>query len=287
MTGYGTAALDHEKANLSVEVKTLNSKFLDLHLKLPKEFADKEYEIRQLITTELKRGKVSVVLEYTPKSESGYTLRINEAILESGYEKLKAFASQRSIPTDNIMARLLQLPEVLAVEEDASVGIDWDLIRQCLLSAISQCNAFRKQEGEALHNQVIDNIRDISKNLQAINLQDPARIEKIKNRIRGNLEEFVGKENIDSNRFEQELIYYIEKLDISEEKTRLANHLEYFEQVLTSEDMPGKKLGFISQEIGREINTIGSKASDSIIQQHVVQMKEELEKIKEQLLNIV
>ncbi len=288
MTGYGSAQYENEKSTLSVEFRTLNSKFLDLQLKIPKEFSDRELEIRAIITDTLKRGKVVLTIDIQPKGNHLKKLSFDRALFKSYYEDLTSLAREvGDTNNSNLFKIALDMPEVVVGGESEDELVSWDELKAQLNSALMSCLDFRTQEGEALKSKLEAYITSIGVQLNSIEEIDPARVERIKSRIRGNLNEFVGSENIDQNRFEQELIYYIEKLDISEEKVRLKNHLDYFTEVITTEELPGKKLAFVSQEIGREINTIGSKANDAAIQRHVVVMKEELEKIKEQLLNIV
>ncbi len=288
MTGYGSAQYENEKSTLSVEFRTLNSKFLDLQLKIPKEFSDRELEIRAIITDTLKRGKVVLTIDIQPKGNHLKKLSFDRTLFKSYYDDLTSLAREAGDTNNsNLFKIALDMPEVVVGGESEDELVSWDELKAQLNSALMSCLDFRTQEGQALKSKLEAYINSISVQLNSIEEIDPARVERIKSRIRGNLNEFVGSENIDQNRFEQELIYYIEKLDISEEKVRLKNHLDYFTEVITTEELPGKKLAFVSQEIGREINTIGSKANDAAIQRHVVVMKEELEKIKEQLLNIV
>jgi uncharacterized protein (TIGR00255 family) len=288
MTGYGSAQYENDKSTLTVEFRTLNSKFLDLQLKVPKEFNDRELEIRTLITDSLKRGKVVLSIDIQSKGSHQKKLSIDRTLFKSYYNDLVSLADEVNAESNDAFFKLaLDMPEVVTGTEPNDALISWDELKTQLNSALSKCTAFRNQEGEVLKVKLDSYIASISDQLQCIESIDPDRIARIKSRIKGNINEFIGAENIDQNRFEQELIYYIEKLDINEEKVRLRNHLDYFTEVITQEDLPGKKLAFVSQEIGREINTIGSKANDAAIQRHVVVMKEELEKIKEQLLNIV
>lgn len=288
MTGYGSAQYENDKSTLSIEFRTLNSKFLDLQLKIPKEFSDRELEIRAIITDTLKRGKVVLTIDIQPKGNHQKKLNFDRALFKSYYDDLSSLANEAGDENNSSIFKIaLDMPDVVVGGESEDELISWTELKAQLNNALASCLDFRTQEGEALRGKLESYVASIGKQLHSIEEIDPARVEKIKSRIRGNLNEFVGSENIDQNRFEQELIYYIEKLDISEEKVRLKNHLEYFTDVITTEELPGKKLAFVSQEIGREINTIGSKANDAAIQRHVVVMKEELEKIKEQLLNIV
>jgi uncharacterized protein (TIGR00255 family) len=287
MTGYGSAKAEAKSESISVEIKTLNSKFFDLQMRLPKEYADKETEVRLHLTEVLKRGKVNVTIETQSSEKRLSSVKINSDLFKSHYLDLKALCESVGASTDNIVQSVLAIPEVVMSDSTKSEVDQWDLVNGLLKEAAANCQEFRQQEGQTIANNLQNYINNISQSLAKVLLQDPKRVEKIKLRIRTNLRETVGKENIDENRFEQELIYYIEKIDITEEKLRLQTHLDYFTEVLKNEEAPGKKLGFVSQEIGREINTIGSKANDAEIQKNVVEMKEELEKIKEQLLNIM
>lgn len=288
MTGYGAAHYENDKSTVSVEFRTLNSKFLDLQLKVPKEFNDRELEIRTIITETLKRGKVVLTIDLQPKGGHQKKLTIDKPLFKSYYGDLESLAQEvGAVDLPGLFRLALDMPEVVKGGESNEELIAWDELRPHLDKALAQCMDFRGQEGQALGLKLESYIESIASQLKHIESIDPTRIERIKARINGNLNEWIGLEHIDQNRFEQELIYYIEKLDISEEKVRLKNHLDYFMEVITKEELPGKKLAFVSQEIGREINTIGSKANDAAIQRHVVIMKEELEKIKEQLLNIV
>ncbi|MEQ8712317.1 MAG: YicC/YloC family endoribonuclease [Cyclobacteriaceae bacterium] len=271
MTGYGSAQYENDKSTLSVEFRTLNSKFLDLQLKIPKEFSDRELEIRAIITDTLKRGKVVLTIDIQPKGNHLKKLSLDRALFKSYYDDLTSLAREVGDTNhSNLFKIALDMPEVVVGGESEDELVSWDELKAQLNSALMSCLDFRTQEGEALKSKLEAYINSISVQLNSIEEIDPARVERIKSRIRGNLNEFVGSENIDQNRFEQELIYYIEKLDISEEKVRLKNHLDYFTEVITNEELPGKKLAFVSQEIGREINTIGSKANDAAIQRHVV-----------------
>jgi uncharacterized protein (TIGR00255 family) len=288
MTGYGIANFENEKLTVSVEVKTLNSKFLDVNFRLPKSFSDKELEVRNLVSEYLERGKVSFTVEYARKEPVVPKVAVNKQLFKAYYDELLSLAQEVNSSTSEIFKMAIQSPEVLVVEkvEDGLLQ-DWELVKGAIVQALDQCNQFRKKEGDALKIKLLEYIDRIGGFLAGVEEQDPARVVAVKERIRQNLEDVVGKEQVDQNRFEQELIYYIEKMDISEEKVRLKTHLNYFKEIIKADDTPGKKLGFLAQEIGREINTIGSKANDALMQKNVVGMKEELEKIKEQLLNLL
>ncbi len=288
MTGFGAANLLTDKWQIKCELRTLNSKFLDLSYKLPKEVSRLELEVKNQLTNLLKRGKVVMTIEISNQDgNSDALLEIDEKLFEAYYEKLKSMAVKVGTETSDLFRIALQSPDVMKnkePEEDNELG---ELFFNVLKEAANKCIDFRKQEGKALKVKLADYINSIAENLQKVIERDPERILNIKSRIDSNLNEFIGADKIDPNRFEQELIYYIEKLDITEEKDRLGNHLKYFKEILNGKESNGKKLGFISQEIGREINTIGSKSNDAVLQRYVVEMKEELEKIKEQVLNIV
>ncbi|MDN5201531.1 YicC/YloC family endoribonuclease [Fulvivirgaceae bacterium BMA10] len=288
MTGYGLSKLDDKQIGLSVEIKTLNSKFLDAIVKLPREFSDKELEVRNMLSDKLIRGKVSITVTYAKKEDASPKVAINENLFGVYYHQLEKLANESGANQNDIFKLALQMPDVVVNElSDEDLEEEWKLLSESINEALGKCDAFRISEGSVLKQKLVQYIQNIQSWLNKVNDQDPKRAESIKEKISQKMSDLIGLENVDQNRFEQELIYYIEKLDISEEKVRLKSHLDYFLQVIESDQSQGKKLGFISQEIGREINTIGSKANDAVIQRYVVSMKEELEKIKEQLLNIL
>lgn len=288
MTGYGIASQESENLKIHVEVKTLNSKFLDLNLRIPKSLNDKELEIRKIVSDTLERGKVALSVEYVDATARPSKLAIDTPLFLAYYNELKNLAQEVNADTSDIFKLALQSPEVMLSENQLEdEGIHWELLKEKINEALAACDNFRITEGATLQAQLESSILEIGNMLGKIIEQDPLRIQNIRNRIKQNIEELSLKGTADENRLEQEIIYYIEKLDISEEKVRLKSHLDYFLEVMNMPTSQGKKLGFISQEIGREINTIGSKANDALIQKYVVGMKEELEKIKEQLLNIV
>lgn len=288
MTGYGLASHETENVKIVVEVKTLNSKFLDLNLKLPRAFTEKELFIRKLISDRLERGKVGLSVDYLDAETSLPKLSLNEALFKAYYDQLKTLSLAVNAETSDIFKIALQSPDVMTTEPQSDANVkNWDVVIQTIEEALERCNQFRLQEGATLQEQIKASIVTIDELLQKVGEQDPQRTETIRGRIKQNIEELSLKGSVDENRLEQEIIFYVEKLDISEEKVRLKSHLDYFLEMMEQPVSQGKKLGFISQEIGREINTIGSKANDALIQKYVVGMKEELEKIKEQLLNIV
>ncbi|WP_242696018.1 YicC/YloC family endoribonuclease [Desertivirga brevis] len=287
MTGYGIAAKDFANAKYTVEIKSLNSKFLELALKLPKSFSDKELILRNECSKHIERGKVTITftIEY-PETEKK-AAQIDSALLKLYYTQLKNAATELGDSSSNLLQLALGFPEVIQFSEDLVSEEEWLQLQGTFSDALESFQRFRKDEGGILEKDLILRINNILSSLKQVEELEPRRIPVIRERINQLLNEFVGKENIDENRFEQELIFYIDKLDITEEKVRLKSHCDYFLKALKSPDANGKKLGFISQEIGREINTMGSKANDAGIQQVVVGMKEELEKIKEQLLNVL
>lgn len=287
MTGFGRAESFSDDLNVVVEVKSLNSKYFDTMIKMPKVFSEKEIEVRNLLEKHLVRGKIVVNIDYQNKSTGTQPQAINKSLLTRYYKELNTLAKELSDEKADIFRIALYLPDVISPEISHEEEKNWELLKTKILEAVEYCDAFRTQEGENLIKEIQLYIGEIEKCVVQIDKLDPERIEQIKNRIRSNLKELIPDNEFDENRFEQELIYYIEKLDISEEKVRLKGHLTYFFKELNSEISNGKKLNFISQEIGREINTIGSKANYAPITRDVVLMKDSLEKIKEQLLNIL
>lgn len=287
MTGFGLASTDHESVKFSVEIKSLNSKFLELGLKIPKAFSDKELYLRNLCNKEIERGKVSIAITVERSEEMQKGASINEVLLKKYYNQLIEVNKSLGANIDNLLPTVLNLPEVITYTEEEASESEWKVLESTFAKALKNFSQFRIDEGAILKADLELRIKNIMSFFDEVAKLAPLRIPNIKNRLTQFLEDTVGKVNYDQNRFEQELIYYIDKLDITEEQTRLKSHCDYFVETLKDKDANGKKLGFISQEIGREINTMGSKANDAQIQQLVVGMKEELEKIKEQLLNVL
>lgn len=287
MTGFGLASTDHESVKFSVEIKSLNSKFLELGLKIPKAFSDKELYLRNVCNKEIERGKVSIAITVERSEETQKGASINEILLKKYYNQLIELNKSLGANIDNLLPTVLNLPEVITYTEEEASETEWKVLEATFAKALKNFNQFRLDEGAILKADLELRIKNIMGFFDDVAKLAPLRIPNIKNRLTQFLEDTVGKVNYDQNRFEQELIYYIDKLDITEEQTRLKSHCDYFVETLKDKDANGKKLGFISQEIGREINTMGSKANDAQIQQLVVGMKEELEKIKEQLLNVL
>ena len=288
MTGFGQHTMDDGTMQISVEVKSLNAKFLDLNLRLPKMFSDKEIEVRNLISEQLERGKVSVTIELQQYGDAEISHPYNQPLFTAYYNELKKLADRVVAPYDNLFELALNSPDVIQPRiREGTNEASWKKVADCLNQAVSKCGKFRIDEGKVLGKMLKECTAKIAAELKDVEVLDPVRITRIRERLKGNVVSFFGEEGYDTNRLEQEIIFYIEKLDINEERVRLKSHLDYFDKALAEPQSNGKKLGFISQEIGREINTIGSKASDAEIQKHVVVMKEELEKIKEQLNNVV
>ncbi len=288
MTGFGQAVSGSGEGTLSVEVKSLNSKFFDLSLRLPKKYSEKELELRNLMAEKLERGKVSLSIDFQSGLKQEIRQQYNEALFDSYFQELKKLADKVNAGYESLFQLALNSPDVVQSNGKEELDpVEWTQVLTLLTEAISKCEHFRAEEGKSLEVKLKSYLETIRLELLAVEKIDPTRIEKIRSRIKGNITEFFGNEGFDANRLEQEIIFYIEKLDIHEERVRLKTHLDYFLKVMNEKQSNGKKLGFIAQEIGREINTIGSKANDAEMQKHVVTMKEELEKIKEQLNNVL
>ena len=289
MTGFGKAQATYQNKNIIVEVRSLNSqKGIDLSLKFTSQFREQEYALRNLITEKLQRGKIDVYITIEKEDHTPEVL-LNKRIIKAYYQELKQIADEIGAPHDNILATILQLPEVAASSSEESDENEWKAVEGAILKAIEDLNNFRADEGKILAADMLKRIDLIEKYSHEVKAIDKIRISEIKTRLQTNVEAAVGKEKIDPNRLEQELLYYIEKLDITEELTRLKAHCDYVKTIIADkkEEQKGRKLNFISQEIGREINTLGSKANYASMQKIVVDMKDELEKIKEQVSNIL
>jgi len=289
MTGFGLSTIHDEQSSVTVEIKSLNSKFQDFSFRAPKPLADMELEWRNWLSEKLERGKINFSIEYVKSDKAEVKQTYNKELFVAYYSELKKLADAVVAPSyDQIFQLALASPEVIqnSGKEDFPSS-EKEKIKKAVLQAIELCDQFRVTEGKVLGEKIKTNINAIDGLLKDVEKLDPLRIEKIRSRIKTNIAEFFKGESFDQNRLEQEIIFYIEKLDINEEKVRLKSHLDYFLKIMEAKESNGKKLGFIAQEIGREINTIGSKANDAEIQKHVVTMKEELEKIKEQLNNVL
>lgn len=285
MTGFGKATLELEEKTIHVEIRSLNSKGADISLRMSSGLRNYELELRNEISRQLERGKIDLSI-YIESKKAETPAEINLPLAKAYHEQLKALAGEIGEPLSDSLSQILKMPDVLKSERKETDENEWKKIKPCVHEAIQQLHAFRDKEGVSLQHDLNERLDKIEKGLEEVKKLDSARITTIKERIKNNLGETIGFDKIDSNRFEQELIYYIEKLDINEEKVRLKTHLDYFRETC-KEASPGRKLNFISQEIGREINTIGSKANDAGIQKIVVGMKDELEKIKEQTNNVL
>lgn len=287
MTGYGKARCRIRNKQVTVEIRTLNSKVLDINLRIPNYPKNRELPLRSQMARILERGKVEVSLSVENATEVS-TIALNKPLFIRIYsDLLQALRDVNAPENADIIPGILRLPEVLIAEPIAESQQDWDTLDAAILTAISEVVDFRKTEGSILASDIIARCNTLMLLLDSVQPLEENRITTIKAKLSRNLSELPDSTAIDPNRLEQELIYYLEKLDITEEKVRMANHLQYFLNTMKDEQAPGRKLGFIAQELGREINTIGSKASDSDIQKLVVQMKDELEKIKEQLFNVL
>ena len=287
MTGYGKATAETGNRKVIVEIKSLNSKAMDISTKIIPAYRDKELDIRSRITAALERGKVDFALYIDAAATSG-AQAINTAVFNSYLKQIEAIAEEThyDVP-DDIIATILRMPEVLSTNQQEEVSDEeWQAVSAAVDQAINALVDYRKAEGVALEKKFREKISNISALLASVEPYEKERVAKIKERMRTSMLDAVGK-NYDENRFEQEMIFYIEKLDISEEKQRLTNHLDYFIKTLEEGHGQGKKLGFIAQEMGREINTLGSKSNQAEMQNIVVRMKDELEQIKEQVLNVM
>lgn len=287
MTGYGKAECELKDRKITVEIKSLNSKNLDIYTKIPGVYREKELEIRNKISKKLQRGKVEFVLYYEITDDNKAT-SINAGVVKNYFTQLKSIADELNLGVSEVILQTaLRLPDTLNIEREEINEEDWNTINQTIDEAMNQLDDFRTQEGQYLKKDIEQRIHNIDSFKEKITPFELNRTEKIRTKLNESINSLNTDQEIDKNRFEQELIYYLEKLDITEEKVRLTNHCNYFIEMLNEPESNGKKLGFITQEIGREINTIGSKANDSDIQKFVVLMKDELEKIKEQMLNIL
>lgn len=285
MTGFGKASLELDGKTIHVEIRSLNSKGADISLRLSSSLRNYELELRNELSKQLERGKIDVSI-YVESNKTETPIEINIELAKAYHQQLQNLANQLNEPLQTSIEQILRFPEVMKNERKETDENEWKQIKNCINDAVLQLNNFRLTEGTSLMNDFEERLGKIEKCLEEIKKLDTERIQNIKSRIKNSIEETIGKSKMDENRFEQELIYYVEKLDINEEKVRLKTHLDYFIETC-KEASPGRKLNFISQEIGREINTIGSKANDAVIQKLVVIMKDELEKIKEQANNVL
>ena len=286
MTGYGKAEGVVESKKISVEVRSLNGKFLDCSLRVPGLYRQKEMLVRSKAAKEVVRGKVDISISYE-SLEGEQNFFINTELLKNYYQGLSEVSKELNISEENVLGTLMKMPEVMRSEKQKLSEGEWSGIEKLIDEALVSFNSFRLAEGDVLKKEVEGRVNEIASLLVQVEPFETERIDTIKTRIKKNIDEIVSKDGFDQNRFEQELIFYMERYDITEEKVRLKAHCEHFIKTMNDEEAQGKKLGFISQEIGREINTLGSKANHAEMQKIVVQMKDELEKIKEQALNIL
>ena len=286
MTGFGSASVDFSNKTISVEIKSVNSKFMDLNLRLPSAYKEKEMELRLELARLLERGKSEVSINIESQEIAKKTV-INRQLAKAYYEELRLLDAELGIITPNYLQIILPLPEVMMNDRSVLSEEEFKAVLQAMNKASDAFQNFRKNEGDAITRDLEMRINSIREGLKEIEKYESGRLEIVRRRLQSNLEEFIQLNNIDRNRFEQELIFYIEKFDISEEKVRLISHCDYFIKTMKEDASAGKKLSFIAQEIGREINTIGSKANHAEMQKLVVLMKDELEKIKEQTSNVL
>jgi uncharacterized protein (TIGR00255 family) len=286
MTGFGKSVCELPAKRITIEIKSLNSKQLDINTRIPNLYREKELSMRNIISQTLQRGKVDVTF-YVESMIPDKIPQVNEEVISAYHNQLKSVADKLNIGDSTDYLRIIMpLPDTMKTMPAELEEEEWKAVSSSLSEAIEQLDNFRIQEGNSMQTDVRERCGNIATLLEQITPFETQRTEKIKNRIKENLSDF-SNNGADDNRFEQELIYYLEKLDISEEKVRLKNHINYFYETMEEDGPVGKKLGFITQEMGREINTLGSKANDSDIQHIVVKMKDDLEKIKEQILNIL
>jgi uncharacterized protein (TIGR00255 family) len=286
MTGYGKAICEFSDKIATLEIKSLNSKQLDLYLKIPGPYRDKEMEMRNEISNRLKRGKVELNLTFEFK-EGKQASQINAEVVKNYYKQVKSIADELGVRDEPLLQVVLRMPDSFSNDKESFIPEESEMLMRALVTALDELEKYRNAEGSSLATDVALRIRLIEGYLKNIEPFEKERTTQIRGKLESSILDFIPKESIDKNRYEQELIYYLEKLDITEEKTRLQHHCKYFMEVMEESDQVGRKLGFVAQEIGREINTIGSKANHSGIQKLVVLMKDELEKIKEQLMNVL
>jgi uncharacterized protein (TIGR00255 family) len=287
MTGYGKAIAETPQKKIVIEIKSLNSKQLDLNTKLPWLFKEKEPEIRNLVSQKLDRGKIDLTIYFDILDDEVSTV-INKSAVKSYYKQFKEIASELKIDLDDqIFSAIMKLPDTLKTDKQEIPDDEWELAKSKIIESINMLDLYRIEEGNSIMSDLKKCIGKILSMLETVQTFEQGRITKIRERLMSSLDENFGIENIDKNRFEQELIFYLDKFDINEEKVRLRTHCDYFLETTDTPSPNGKILNFIAQEMGREINTIGSKANDASIQKLVVMMKDDLEKIKEQTMNIL
>ena len=286
MTGYGKSSREIQHKKITVEIRTLNSKNFDLSLKFPSHYREKEAEIRNLIQQKLDRGKIDCWI-FQEDINTNTTQQINEPLVASYLQQLRNLEVKYNVQTTEYLPIIFRLPEVIKNVEESMSEEFWKELMLMLNEALMRCMEFRKSEGMSLQQALQQHVKSILLLMSEVEPHEKQRTDKLRDKLRKSMLDTVPESEIDRNRFEQEIVYYLEKLDISEEKIRLKNHCDYFIETMNADGFNGRKLNFISQEMGREINTMGSKAADAEIQRIVVNMKDELEKIKEQVLNVL
>ena len=287
MTGYGRATGSFGEKTISVELRALNSKMTDLKIRLPGDYKEKEIELRKIINDHAERGKIDMIID-VQNADGAASVSLNEALFKGYHRELRRLVAELGMESTDLVQAILRIPNVVASASGEVNEDEWAAVCETVKRALDQLQDFRQQEGKALEADLRLRVDNILTLLQQVAPFEKDRFERMRERLRNNIEEGMGKEGVDTNRFEQEILYYLEKMDITEEKVRLEQHCRYFlEQISLQKQSAGRTLNFISQEMGREINTLGAKAYDADIQRLVVQMKDELEKIKEQLANVL
>ncbi len=287
MTGFGLSKCEFQGKNIRVEIKSLNARNTEIRTKIPNSYRDRELDLRKRIIDALQRGKIDVTITLDGFADADVAY-INADAFKKYYKELNALKEELNIVNGDILQSILRIPQVIGQNDELASDEEWQTVDKAIDEALENIQKFRSDEGNVLKNDLAERIEAIENNLKSIDPFESDRMVRVKERLKKNMDEFTVNQNVDHNRYEQEILYYLEKLDINEEKVRLKQHCVYFNQELESNEIQkGRKLSFIAQEIGREINTIGAKANDSNIQQIVVTMKDELEKVKEQLANIL
>ena len=286
MTGYGIAKGQVGNLVVSVEIRSLNSKFLEMSLRLPGAYRDKELELRSDLGKQLDRGKADVNISFE-NNDMAKRSTVNKEIFAAYLDELRLLSKEFSLNEDNLIDIILKMPSVMNADKSEVDEQQWIQLKGLVDQSMNHFNSFREAEGKVLEREICNRVEAIANAIPILETFEQARIDVIRQRLQKGLAEIKESNSVDQNRFEQEMIYYIEKLDITEEKVRLKSHCEYFMQTIALPEANGKKLGFITQEIGREVNTIGAKANDAVMQRTVVEMKDELEKLKEQLANVL
>ncbi len=287
MTGYGRATKSFGEKSITVEIRSLNSKYTDVRLKIPQNYKEREHLLRKLLTDQLKRGKIEVNIEVDSMQAEDENA-LNHALIKKYYQELSQISQELNATTDDLMAAILRIPNVVVSAQGTMSEEEWKTLQATIDEAIAMFDHFRTTEGTALENELAERVKNIQSALDQVDPFEEERVASLRARLKQRMDEHTNKEDVDESRFEQEVLYYIEKIDLTEEKVRLAQHCKFFLEEMNKKGIiKGRKLGFISQEIGREINTMGAKAYSHGIQRLVVSMKDELEKIKEQVANIV